>query len=130
MKNPWRVLRGREQLHVVFWGYCVVGTAIVIALPTVDRPHFLMGMPLWFFVALALMQAAYLLWAHISLWTCAFNTSRRAWGYAARAYICVIVLGGGAWLLTPRVQPDMEGSQIIGNAQQAIPAERPKTGAG
>jgi hypothetical protein len=26
---------------------------------------------------------AYFLWAHISLWMCAFNVKRRAWGYAA-----------------------------------------------
>lgn len=130
MKNPWQVLRGRERLHVVFWGYCVVGTIIVFALPTVDRPYFLMGMPLWFFLALALMQLAYLLWAHIALWTCAFNTSRRIWGYAARAYICVLVLAGGVSLLRPTVQPDIEVRQISGDAQQAVAADRPKTGAG
>lgn len=79
MRNPWQALRGREQLHVVFWEYCVVGTIIVFALPAVDRPYILMGMPLWFFLVLALLQLAYLLWAHIALWRCAFNTSRRVW---------------------------------------------------
>jgi hypothetical protein len=34
----------------------------------------------------------YFLWAHISFWTCAFNTEKRAWGYAARSYAVVIVV--------------------------------------
>lgn len=113
MKNPWHVLLGRERLIVVFWGYCVVGTAIVVNLPNVDRPYFLMSMPLSFFLVLASLQTAYLLWSHMSLWTCAFNTSRRAWGYAARAYIIVLVSIVAAGYFIPVREPALEVLRIL-----------------
>jgi hypothetical protein len=101
MKNPWSVLLGRERLRIVFWCYCVAGTAIVFALPDVDHPHAFIGMPLSFFVILVILQLAYLFWAHISLWTCAFNTQRRVWGYAARAYVALLVITISTWMLMP-----------------------------
>lgn len=82
----WRVVRGRERLVIVFWVYCVLGGGIVIATPSIlaerlyDR-----GFPVWSWVLMTCVQVLYLLWVHVSVWTCAFNSSRRLWGYAARA---------------------------------------------
>ena len=96
MKNPWHVLRGQERLWVVFWLYCVLGTAVftwafaylVTWLPF-DSSAEEEAATTTLFAALA----AFVLWAHISLWTSAFNAEWRPWGYAARIYAGVVLAG-------------------------------------
>lgn len=85
-------LNGRERLAKVFWGYCIAGTAIVgvlmfWAFRLIPASHRTLGNLLTGFCFVV-----YFLWAHISLWMCAFNVSRRAWGYAARCYAVVVVI--------------------------------------
>ena len=84
MKNPWDVLRGQELPVVVFWCYCVLGMALammflgmfVMGAAKSDGAIYVAGM----------LFLAYAAWAHVSLWTCAFNAKSRTWGYVARAY--------------------------------------------
>jgi hypothetical protein len=83
----------RKRLTVVFWGYCVAGTLVVgvlmfWAFRLFPAPHRNLGN----FVSGAIF-VAYLLWAHLSLWMCAFNVKRTGWGYAARCYAVVVVVG-------------------------------------
>ena len=87
MKNPWRVVLGQERLWVVFWLYCVLGIVGLMTLLSVPNMFFDVVLMLW------------VLWAHYSLWTCAFNTHWRPYGYAARIYACVIAVGVTASLL-------------------------------
>jgi hypothetical protein len=88
-------MKGRARVRTVFWGYCLIGTlaagivlfAIVCA---VMRWH-----PSWRPIAnlaAGILFVTYFLWAHISLWTCAFNVKRRGWGYAARCYAVAMVV--------------------------------------
>ena len=86
MKNPVDVLRGRERSSVVFWFYCVLGSAVLTALFLMSARPLAESMPDSQLLFLVIPYFAYLAWAHIALWTCAFNTKRRAWGYAARTY--------------------------------------------
>lgn len=83
MKNPWQVVLGQERLWVVFWLYCVLGAICLVLLLVILPPA--LG------AASEVALIFYLLWAHYSLWTCAFNTKRRTYGYGARVYACVIV---------------------------------------
>lgn len=88
MKNPWQAVLGQERLWVVFWLYCLVGTVVVALLLAMS------GLPPpAITTALAVAFMVYVLWAHYSLWTCAFNTKWRPWGYAARVYACVAIAG-------------------------------------
>jgi hypothetical protein len=87
-----RAVSGKERAVIVFWAYCIAGTLIAGVLmflafrlvPTRDRS-------LGSLVTGALF-VAYFLWAHVSLWTCAFNVEWRGWGYAARCYVVVVVV--------------------------------------
>jgi len=89
-------IRGRARLTKVFWGYCILGTvAIGVLLFGVFRAairfdpsphHFLLD------AVTGVLFVAYFLWAHVSLWTCAFNTKHRGWGYAARSYAVLVVI--------------------------------------
>lgn len=102
MKKIWEAFRGRGRLHVVFWGYCIVGGLSAAALPgLVAESLYDRGFPIWFFIMLALAQGFYLLWAHVSVWMCAFNSSRRLWGYAARTYVLVAVAALTAYAFFP-----------------------------
>ena len=90
MKNPWDVLRGRELPVVVFWCYCMAG----MALATMFLGMFVMGGAAESDRAIevaGILFLAYVAWAHASLWMCAFNAKRRAWGYVARAYAAVML---------------------------------------
>jgi hypothetical protein len=87
---------GQEKLRTVFWGYCVVGTFVmgallfavfrVLMLWDSSPLHTVSG---W---ATGALFVTYFLWAHVSLWACAFNAERRGWGYAARCYAVVVVI--------------------------------------
>jgi hypothetical protein len=87
MKNPWQAVLGRERLWVVFWLYCVLGSVGLLVFLAV------------FNLSLEVALIVYVLWAHYSLWTCAFNTNWRPFGHAARIYACVIVAAVTASML-------------------------------
>ena len=77
----------------MFWLYCVVGVALAVALPMrYAEPLYDRGFPIWGFIGIAVLEIAYLIWAHVSLWMCAFNTSHRYLAYAARVYACAALL--------------------------------------
>ena len=100
MKNPWDVLRGREVPVVVFWCYCVLGMALAIML----LGMYVMGGAAQSDRAIevaGLVFLVYVAWAHVSLWTCASNARRRAWGYVARAYATVVLAMVAAMLIWP-----------------------------
>jgi hypothetical protein len=102
MKNPWDVLRGRELPVVVFWCYCVLG----MALATMFLGMFVMGAAKSdraIYVA-GYLFLAYAVWAHVSLWMCAFSAKRRAWTYVARAYAGVMLAGIAVTLIRSVVQ--------------------------
>jgi hypothetical protein len=91
-----KTLKGHESLGTVFWGYCIVGSFVIGALLFVvyrvtmrwdSSPHHAIAN--WGTGALFI---TYFLWAHISLWTCAFNVKRRGWGYVARCYAVAVVI--------------------------------------
>jgi hypothetical protein len=91
-----RALKGREKLKTVFWGYCIVGTlavggllvAVCLALMRWDSsPHHVISG--WW---TGVVFISYFLWAHVSLWMCAFNSAKRGWGYAARCYAIVVTI--------------------------------------
>ena len=109
----WQSLRGRERLIVAFWMYCVLGGLLVAVMPTVlAQALYDMGVPVWVLIVLALMQALYFIWAHVSVWMCAFNSSRPLWGYAARGYVCLVALSVVTYMLWPRQQPEIEVRQL------------------
>ena len=86
-------IRGRESLAVVFWLYCVVGGwTIVLLLALFGGQLSELGLSAWSLIVIATAEVLYLIWAHVSLWMCAFNSKRRVYGYAARAYACAVVV--------------------------------------
>jgi hypothetical protein len=89
-------IRGRARLRLVFWGYCILGTvAIGILLLGVFRVAIRFDPSPHHFLTDAVTGAlfvTYFLWAHVSLWTCAFNAKHRGWGYAARSYAVLVVM--------------------------------------
>lgn len=92
-----RALRGEETLSVVFWHYNVLGLFAVVAIALVisSIPMLLPVLPkLGFELVGAAILLPYILWSVASLWQCAFNVHRKAWGYLARGYViyCVIAL--------------------------------------
>ncbi len=120
MKKVRQSLQGRERLVVVFWIYCVLGGVVIVTLPFfVAEPLYEFGLPMWAFVVIALMQVVYLLWAHVSLWTCAFNSQHRMWGYAARSYVCVVAVAFAASWFLPRSATELEVIKLS-SAQQSV----------
>ena len=92
VSRVFRALGGQERLAVVFWGYCIAGVLIVgvlmfFAFRMLPTPHRTFGNLLT-----GALFVAYFLWAHVSLWVCAFNVDRRGWGYAARCYAVVAII--------------------------------------
>ena len=86
-------LRGKQRLAVVFWLYCILGSAVAIALP-IPLAEWLhdQGVPLWVFKLIAIAEVAFVVWAHLSLWMCAFNSGHRWLGYVARLYSFVALV--------------------------------------
>ena len=116
----WQAIRGQERLTIVFWGYYMVGGIVAIILPfVIAEPLYHRGFPMWFFTLLAALQSLYLLWAHISLWTCAFNSSSRVWGYLARSYVSIVV----AVLVADTIRPFVHTGEVevreLSSAQRA-----------
>lgn len=115
-----KTLRGSEKLSVVFWAYCVLGTLAIVA-ALLFWSEELMRLPQWFLYTLTALYSAYLLWAHLSLWQCAFNVQRRFWGYAARAYVLVLVATYVFQALQPQQPARVE--RVVGYAQPGVAAE-------
>jgi threonine/homoserine/homoserine lactone efflux protein len=101
MKNPWAALRGYEQPSVIFGLYCILGTAILAMLLGMLVMTMADQLPERLFEILGILYLAYVVWAHISLWTCASNAKRRAWRYAARVYAAAILAIIAGTLLWP-----------------------------
>jgi cytochrome bd-type quinol oxidase subunit 2 len=101
MKNPWDVLRGQERSWIVFWLYCVLGVTVVTWLFIVLAVTSDGRLPDSGLDALAAIYYVCLIWAHAALWTCAFNTKRRAWGYATRAYAFALLTVIAASIVFP-----------------------------
>lgn len=115
-----RALKGQERLAVVFWGYCVAGTLIVgvlmfYAFRLIPMPHRSLGN-----IVTGVPFVAYFLWAHVSLWRCAFNVEGRGLGYAARCYALVALvyyfvgIAANFW------------TEPVGIQQVVLPASGPK----
>jgi len=86
-------LRGEQRLVVVFWLYCILGTAGAIALPILFAEWLYdQGVPLWGLKLIAVAELAFVIWAHASLWMCAFNSGHRWLGYVARIYSFVALV--------------------------------------
>ena len=86
--HPLKVLKGGERLASVFWRNCMLGVLLAVGLPMLLGEslggH---GIPIWCFNAVAALNVAYLLWAHISLWNCALNSEHLGYAFAARIYV-------------------------------------------
>ena len=86
MRFP-KTLRGEQRLAVVFWLYCVLGTAVVIASPFLFADWLYdQRFPAWGFTLIGVIEVVFVVWAHVSLWLCAFNSNHRWLGYVARIY--------------------------------------------
>jgi hypothetical protein len=81
---------------MVFWGYCILGTVAIgvllfgifrVAIRFDPSPHHFLTD-----AVTGVLFVAYFLWAHVSLWMCAFNAKHRGWGYAARSYAVLAVI--------------------------------------
>jgi hypothetical protein len=131
LKELWKIVRGQEQLRVVFWIYYVVGIAAMLMFPDIESPSPLVSsLPLWAFGVILLIQGIYLVWVHISLWTCAFNSSHLKLGYVARAYSIISLACIGYLIFSPKpdVGPQSTGMEefiLDGNAQQSAPRSTP-----
>jgi hypothetical protein len=91
MRFP-KTLRGEQRLVVVFWLYCILGSALALALPFLFAEWLYdQGFPMWGFRVIEVAEAAFVVLAHVSLWLCAFNSRHRWIGYAARVYSLVAV---------------------------------------
>lgn len=100
--GPLHVLAGEERLAVVFWLYLLAGGALVILVPHVGAEVLHeRGVATWVFVAYAIVEALYLLWVHVSLWTCAYNTRHRVLGHASRSYVILAAIAVMYVLLVP-----------------------------
>ena len=77
-----RCFHGQAALWKVYWLAGVAGSW-VIATIVINLIHFDLFPPLLGIV----VMLAYGIWVGISIWRCAFNTSWKGWGYAARAVI-------------------------------------------
>jgi hypothetical protein len=85
-------IKGNARLAVVFWGYCVAGTVVVGVVIFWAYRLFPIRHRAFGNLLTGILFVAYFLWAHFSLWRCAFNVERRGWGYAARCYAVVAVV--------------------------------------
>jgi hypothetical protein len=92
MSRILRALKGKERLVIVFWVYCVAGTLVVGVLMFWAGRLFPISHRQLADLLTGVLFVSYFLWAHISLWMCAFNVERRGWGYAARCYAVVVVI--------------------------------------
>ncbi len=94
-----RYWRGQGRLVIAFW---IIGVIGAIVLNVVQQVMIALGLMLYYFekagasTVTPLIYAAFGLWivyaiyASVSIWRCAFNTSWPAWGYLARG--CVILV--------------------------------------
>ena len=84
---------GKASLASAYWFLWVIGSNVlgfVLGLLStfvdIQRAHFIS-------VILLSVFAAYVVFAGISVWRCAWNTSWKGWGYIARATVAALPLG-------------------------------------
>lgn len=108
-KAAWR---GREALWKVFWGAFVFGHGLLIAFGlgtmTLATLVGLVASPTNFDAAalpagvvgviVGVLSLAYLTWASVAVWRCAFNSIDRNWGIWARV-VLVVYWGSIAYLV-------------------------------
>lgn len=121
MRYLLQTIRGQEHLSIVFWGYCVAGLLAITGLLFLLTEH-MHRWPTAVLSALATLQVVYIVWAHISLWSCAFNAKRPIWGYAARIYVAVVTLAFLLLAITPK-EYKVEAHRVVGYVQQALQAD-------
>ena len=114
-----KTLRGSEKLAIVFWGYCVFGTLLIIGLASFFADALVQSPPLLYLVGAAILL--YSVWAHISLWQCAFNAQHHFWGYVARIYVFVIAAAYGFQTMQPKHRAEV--TRVVGSAQQGAPGD-------
>jgi len=89
--------RGGEKLSVVFWYCCVLGqlgvVLLLLAVWTLVGHSLPATLQTVAGVLIAIPVVAYEIWVLVSLWTCTFNVKVKIWGYAARAYVVINVVG-------------------------------------
>ena len=42
--------------------------------------------------AVYVLVVVYLIWVYVSIWRCAFNVERKAWGYVSRVMVLIFIL--------------------------------------
>ncbi len=106
------ILHGQERLWKVFWIWCFAlpfGVAFVLAITvytTLSQP-----LGLLFNVILLI----YNVFVFIGLWRCAFNCEKRFWGYIARVFTVLGLIGSA-----PTAMEVMNGkSSLYDKAYQA-----------
>src|SRR5262245_59403004 len=80
-----------RSLRVVFWGYCVLGSVLVVGLPNLFASY-IEDWPLWAGIALAFIVAGYVIWAHALLWIRAGGASSTVLRYACRGYVLLLLV--------------------------------------
>jgi hypothetical protein len=88
-----RAWRGDLALYKVFWGYGVIGSAILAFFYGVALATQRAGLQ----QALLLCFAGYTVWILVSVWRCAENSQEEYWGLLARQL--TVVWAGNAIML-------------------------------
>jgi hypothetical protein len=83
-----RAWKGKERLWRVYWLYhglygFALATAVsktrLLSIPSITNAAYV-------------FLIIYLIWVYVSIWRCAFNVERKAWGYVARGMVPVLIL--------------------------------------
>ncbi len=82
-------LKGVEKLWKVFWIYNVtLGLVLSFVLQVIG--HLAILPLLYIFLLIGILWT---IWILVGLWKCAFNTKWEGWGYLARAFVVLSILG-------------------------------------
>jgi hypothetical protein len=118
-------MRGRARLRKVFWGYCILGTVTIgvllfgvfrVAIRIDPSPHHFLTD-----AVTGVLFVAYFLWAHVSLWTCAFNARHYSGRHLLlRRYFRQLWVKNGDDLVCPAAKHAGFGGLTIGRVQDAI----------
>ena len=80
--------KGTESLWIVFW---IHNTLIGFFVEKIAEGLELNGTE-WLYYFLSALSVAWAIWASVSLWRCAFNSSWRGWGYLVRLILSLIIV--------------------------------------
>ncbi len=82
--------KGEERLWKPYWLGGVVGGFFWQILNVLVG---FAGMP-FLSTPLVVLSVIYWFWVLTAIWRCAFNVDSNVWGYLARVYVVIVVLGG------------------------------------